>query len=68
MLVWLLPPLLFASSGVPILLIKPLSVSAVPNEVFYDNKTIGKPLVRFAYCKRPEVLDHAVEKLLSLKD
>ena len=43
-------------------------VVAVPNEVFYDNKTIGKPLVRFAYCKRPEVLDHAVEKLLSLKD
>ena len=42
-------------------------VVAVPNEVFYDNKNIGKPLVRFAYCKRPEVLDHAVEKLLSLK-
>ncbi|HJM37564.1 MAG: pyridoxal phosphate-dependent aminotransferase [Acidimicrobiales bacterium] len=42
-------------------------VVAVPNEVFYDNKNIGKPLVRFAYCKKPEVLDHAVEKLLSLK-
>ena len=42
-------------------------VVAVPNEVFYDNKIIGKPLVRFAYCKKPEVLDHAVEKLLSLK-
>ena len=42
-------------------------VVAVPNEVFYDNKTVGKPLVRFAYCKKPEVLNHAVEKLLSLK-
>ena len=42
-------------------------VVAVPNEVFYDNKTIGKPLVRFAYCKKTEVLDHAVEKLLTLK-
>ena len=42
-------------------------VVAVPNEVFYDNKTVGRPLVRFAYCKKPEVLKNAVEKLLSLR-
>ena len=41
-------------------------VVAVPNEVFYDNKRIGRPLVRFAYCKRPEVLAEAVDRLSTL--
>ena len=42
-------------------------VVAVPNEVFYDNKAIGKPLVRFAYCKKYEVLEQAVKSLSKLK-
>ena len=41
-------------------------VVAVPNEVFYDNKRIGRPLVRFAYCKRPEVLAEAAARLSTL--
>ena len=30
-------------------------VVAVPNVVFYDDKDAGRPLVRFAFCKRLEV-------------
>ena len=33
---------------------------AVPNVVFYDDTDAGLPLVRFAFCKRLEVLDEAV--------
>jgi N-succinyldiaminopimelate aminotransferase len=38
-------------------------VVAIPNEVFYANRHEGRHLVRFAFCKRPEVLDDAVERL-----
>ena len=36
-------------------------VVAVPNVVFYDDVAAGRPLVRFAFCKRLEVLDEAVD-------
>jgi N-succinyldiaminopimelate aminotransferase len=41
-------------------------VVAVPNVVFYDDLDAGRPLVRFAFCKRDEVLDEAVERLRTL--
>lgn len=41
-------------------------VVAIPNEVFYANRHEGRHLVRFAFCKRPEVLDQAVERLAAL--
>ncbi|MFN6119981.1 MAG: pyridoxal phosphate-dependent aminotransferase [Actinomycetes bacterium] len=41
-------------------------VVAIPNEVFYANRHEGRHLVRFAFCKRPEVLDEAVERLAAL--
>ena len=41
-------------------------VVAVPNVVFYDDKDGGPPLVRFAFCKRPEVLDEAIRRLATL--
>jgi len=41
-------------------------VVAVPNVVFYDNEDVGRPLVRFTFCKRLEVLDEAVDRLESL--
>jgi N-succinyldiaminopimelate aminotransferase len=40
-----------------------VGVVAVPNEVFYANPEHGRHLVRFACCKRPEVLHEAVERL-----
>ncbi len=38
-------------------------VVAVPTQVFYDDKEAGKPLVRWAFCKRDEVLDEAIHRL-----
>jgi N-succinyldiaminopimelate aminotransferase len=38
-------------------------VVAVPTQVFYDNVAAGRPLVRFAFCKRPEVLTEATTRL-----
>jgi N-succinyldiaminopimelate aminotransferase len=41
-------------------------VVAVPDEVFYARPEHGRHLVRFAACKRPEVLDEAVARLAGL--
>ncbi len=38
-------------------------VVAVPASVFYDDPALGRQLVRFAFCKRPEVLEAAVDRL-----
>jgi N-succinyldiaminopimelate aminotransferase len=38
-------------------------VVAIPTQVFYDDKETGRPLVRFAFCKRPEVIAEAVSRL-----
>jgi N-succinyldiaminopimelate aminotransferase len=31
--------------------------------VFYDDKAAGAPLVRWAFCKRPDVIDEALTRL-----
>jgi N-succinyldiaminopimelate aminotransferase len=41
-------------------------VVAVPSVVFYDDADAGRPLVRWACCKRAEVLDEAVARLKAL--
>ncbi len=41
-------------------------VVAVPSVVFYDNEEAGRHLIRFAFCKRPEVLTEAAERLASM--
>ncbi|MEU8567060.1 pyridoxal phosphate-dependent aminotransferase [Streptomyces pathocidini] len=38
-------------------------VVAIPNAVFYDHREAGAPYVRFAFCKRVEVLADAAERL-----
>ncbi len=43
-------------------------VVAVPTMVFYDDQDAGRPLVRFAFCKRMRVLDEAVDRLHALQD
>jgi N-succinyldiaminopimelate aminotransferase len=42
-------------------------VVAVPSVVFYDDEEAGRPLVRFAFCKRDEVIDEAAARLSRLK-
>jgi N-succinyldiaminopimelate aminotransferase len=41
-------------------------VVAIPASVLYDDGQAGRSLVRFAFCKRPEVIDEAVERLCRL--
>jgi N-succinyldiaminopimelate aminotransferase len=38
-------------------------VVAIPHQVFYDNVEVGRPLVRWAFCKQPAVLTEAVDRL-----
>lgn len=38
-------------------------VVAVPSEVFYQTREAGRSLARFAFCKRDEVLDEAIDRL-----
>jgi N-succinyldiaminopimelate aminotransferase len=38
-------------------------VVAIPTSVFYDDAAAGATLVRFAFCKRPEVIAEAVARL-----
>jgi N-succinyldiaminopimelate aminotransferase len=42
-------------------------VVAIPHEVFYDDKAAGRPLVRWAFCKRAEVLIEAIDRLQVLR-
>lgn len=48
-----------------------VGVVAVPHQVFHDPDTPlednpGRPLVRWAFCKRPDVIDEAVRRLATL--
>jgi N-succinyldiaminopimelate aminotransferase len=42
-------------------------VVAIPHQVFYDDVEAGRPLVRFAFCKRDDVLDEAISRLGRLR-
>jgi N-succinyldiaminopimelate aminotransferase len=44
-----------------------IGVVAIPNAVFYDHREEGAPFVRFAFCKRPEVLQEAATRLAKLR-
>ncbi|MER5487363.1 pyridoxal phosphate-dependent aminotransferase [Streptomyces sp. NPDC002812] len=41
-------------------------VVAIPNQVFYDDKAAGATHVRWAFCKRTDVLEEAVQRLRRL--
>jgi N-succinyldiaminopimelate aminotransferase len=43
------------------------AVVAVPNAVFYDDQLAGRSQVRFAFCKRDEVLAEAATRLRRLR-
>jgi len=42
-------------------------VVAIPHQVFYDDVDAGRPLVRWAFCKRPEVIAEALSRLERVK-
>jgi N-succinyldiaminopimelate aminotransferase len=41
-------------------------VVAIPTQVFYDRPERGKHYVRFAFCKKDEVIDEAAARLKRL--
>lgn len=41
-------------------------VVAIPHQVFYDHVEVGRPLVRWAFCKQPGVIEEALERLAVL--
>ena len=43
-----------------------VGVVAIPHQVFYDNVDAGRPLVRWAFCKKPELLEEALSRLSKL--
>jgi N-succinyldiaminopimelate aminotransferase len=43
-------------------------VVAVPNVVFYDHQSVGRSQVRFAFCKRDDVLRDAAARLRKLRE
>ncbi len=47
-------------------LVEEVGVAAIPPSVFYETSDEGKRHVRFAFCKRDETLDAAVERLAVL--
>ncbi|MET0741722.1 MAG: pyridoxal phosphate-dependent aminotransferase [Candidatus Nanopelagicales bacterium] len=44
---------------------KRAGVVAIPHAPFWDHSEIGGPLVRWAFCKRAEVIDDALDRLSS---
>jgi N-succinyldiaminopimelate aminotransferase len=42
---------------------KRAGVVAIPHQVFYDHQDVGRPLVRWAFSKKPEVIDEALRRL-----
>jgi N-succinyldiaminopimelate aminotransferase len=44
-----------------------VGVAAVPVSVFHDDKDVARSLVRFAFCKRDDVLAEAVDRLARLQ-
>ena len=42
-------------------------IVAIPTSVFYDDREAAATLVRFAFCKRPEVIAEAASRLAGLR-
>jgi N-succinyldiaminopimelate aminotransferase len=42
-------------------------VVAIPTSAFYDDGDAGRTLVRFAFCKRPAVIEEAVARLVAAR-
>ncbi len=48
-------------------LVRDIGVATVPGSSFFRDKALGRPYVRFCFCKRDETLDLAAERLRRLK-
>ena len=48
-------------------LVRDIGVATVPGSSFFQDKALGRPYVRFCFCKRDETLDEAARRLRKLK-
>jgi aminotransferase len=48
-------------------LVRDIGVAAVPGSSFFHDKGLGRPYVRFCFCKRDETLDEAIKRLRKLR-
>ena len=48
-------------------LVRDIGVATVPGSSFFHDKTLGRNLIRFCFCKRDETLDAAIERLRKLR-
>ncbi len=48
-------------------LVRDVGVATVPGSSFFRDKPLGRPYVRFCFCKRDETLDLAAERLRRLR-
>jgi aminotransferase len=48
-------------------LVRDIGVAAVPGSSFFHDKGLGRPYVRFCFCKRDETLDEAIQRLRKLR-
>ena len=48
-------------------LVERAGVVAIPTSVFYDDEEAGRSLVRFAFCKRADVIDEAARRLAAAR-
>jgi len=47
-------------------LIEKIGVAAIPPSVFYEHPELGRPLVRFAFCKKAATIDEGLRRLAKL--
>ena len=48
-------------------LVREIGVAAVPGSSLFRDKALGRPYIRFCFCKRDETLDLAAERLRKLR-
>jgi aminotransferase len=48
-------------------LVQDVGVATVPGSSFFQDKALGRPFVRFCFCKRDQTLDEAAQRLRKLR-
>ena len=48
-------------------LVREIGVATVPGSSFFQDKALGRPYIRFCFCKRDSTLDEAAERLRKLR-
>jgi aminotransferase len=48
-------------------LVREIGVATVPGSSFFQDKELGRPYIRFCFCKRNATLDAAIERLRKLR-